>query len=161
MRPTLLAACFCMGGPLTASAQVLDIGGIQLRLGQDVSEALKSLSPYQVQYEDQSEAWLVTGKVGNRFEYLGSLTATDGKVASISKSYRISEDHDDRTAYSHASKDVRRLGGSNCTMREVEFTDDLIHQIETSCGQYRLVYVFPWLYKGDKVSASLSLSVGG
>ncbi len=124
-----------------AHSQSLDIGGIELRLGQKVDEALRSLSSYQVQYSNGS--WIVTQKVGNLYQALGAIGATANVISFISKSFNMDENEGTPETYTRASKELRRRGGTNCTTREVEFTDGLIHEFETQCGPYKLNYYMP------------------
>ena len=142
-------------------AQSLDIGGIDLRLGQDVPDALKALSAYRVEFSDQNKAWFVTQRKGEVVEQLGHFSATQNKISFILKAYAIGDDGDTPRIYTRAAKDVRQRGGNICTMREVEFADDQIDKIETRCGVYRLTYSFPWMLDGSqRVSAGISIAVG-
>ena len=51
--PVVVLVLVLLGAvPATAHAQSLDIGGIELRIGQNVDEALRSLSLYEVRYTD-------------------------------------------------------------------------------------------------------------
>ena len=160
MMRVLIVLTLAMAWASNGLAQSLDIGGIDLRLGQDVPDALKALSAYRVQYDDQAKTWFVTQKRGDLFEWLGSFRAIDNKVSSISRGYTISDDGDTQRVYTRAAKDVRQHGGSNCTMRDVEFTDNLIREIETQCGLYRLTYSFPYRFDKSRVSAGISISLG-
>jgi hypothetical protein len=56
------------GSASSATAQALDIGGIELRLGQPPEDALRSLASYQVQFVESR--WFVSQKIGARYELL-------------------------------------------------------------------------------------------
>ena len=141
-----------------AHAQSLDIGGIELRLGQKIDEALRSLSSYQVQYS--SGSWIVTQKVGNLYQVLGSIGATDNVISFVSKSFDMSENEGAPEAYTRASKEVRRRGDMTCATREVEYTDSLVREFETQCGPYKLSYSMPFkTTDGKRVLGGVSISI--
>lgn len=161
MRTAIFSAAVILLIAPRLASQTLDIGGIPLRIDQDASEAVQSMAAYQVKYENSIRAWFVSQKVGDRFEYLGSFDAVDGKVASIVKSYRAVDADDVARIYTQASKEVRRLGGPTCVMREVEYTDGVIRVIETTCGRYRLAYSLPWVDgTNGRIGTGISISVG-
>jgi hypothetical protein len=141
MRLLLLVGFLSLGITHAADAQSLDIGGIELRLGQEVDEALRSLSAYQVQYTGGS--WIVTQKVGDMHQVLGSIGAAANVLRFISKSFEVNENEGESEAYTRASKELRRRGGTTCATHEVEYNDGLIHAFETQCGMYTLSYHMP------------------
>lgn len=141
MKLYLFVAVLSFGMVHAAHAQSLDIGGIELRLGQKGDEALRSLSSYQVQYSNDS--WIVTQKVGNLHQVLGLIGATGNSISFISKSFDMNENEGAPETYTRASQELRRRGGTTCTTREVEYTDDLIRGFETQCGLYKLYYYMP------------------
>lgn len=100
-----------------AHAKSLDIGGIELRLGQKVDEALRSLSSYQVQRIGGE--WIVTQKVGDLYQVLGLIGPTDNVITFMNKSFDKSANECAPEAYKSASKEVRRRGGKTCATREV------------------------------------------
>lgn len=150
----LVTAC-AQGG----LGQSLDIGGIEVRLGQNVPDVLKALSGYLVRYDDDAKVWMVTQKRGEQFSYLGDFQATDNKVWSISKSYTLRNDGESRRVYTRAAKDLRALGGSDCVMRDIEYSDDLVQGVETRCGLYRLTYLFPSMLGDAPVSAGIAITL--
>ena len=141
IKLSLLVAVLSVGMVHAAHAQSLDIGGIELRLGQKVDEALRSLSSYQVQYSNG--VWVVSQKAGNLYQALGSIGATGNVISFIGKSFDMDENEDAPKAYTRASKELRRRGGTTCATREVEFNDDLTRGFETQCGHYILHYIMP------------------
>lgn len=145
-------------GVYAVAGQRLDIGGIELSLGQDISVALSKLSAYKVTYNDNA-GWYVSQLVGDEYQLLGALAATAAKVSLLTKQYSLPEPWDTQGVYTLAAKDVRRLGGPNCATRDVEYTDDTIHAIETQCGRYKLTLFLPGRYNGAHVGPSISLSV--
>src|SRR5437763_12723215 len=111
----VITAAFCvMLTPSAVAAQALDIGGIELRLGQNISDALKALSPYQTSYSENGHIWVVTRRGEAPFVIVGTLAATDGKVTAITKVYPLSSEYDASPVYTEASKEVRRRGGAAC-----------------------------------------------
>jgi hypothetical protein len=140
-------------------AQALDIGGIELRLGQNVAEGLRALSSYQVRYTEDAQLWLVTQRGESPYQLLGTVAATDGKISTIEKSYWLSTQYDTRRVYTQASREVHRRGGTACDTREVAFTDDQIHKLETRCGLYRLSYMFPSTYQAENIGGGITIRV--
>ena len=140
-------------------SQALDVGGIELHLGQPATEAVQALSGYQLRYSDESKGWTVTQRGESPYELLGYFSAKDGKVAFISKSYHMSSQYDAQRIYNVASQELRRRGGTACTTRVIEYTDDLVHEFETQCGGYRLSYYLPSRLGSDNVDAGISISV--
>ena len=132
---TALAAVVLIALPGPAGAQALDIGGIAIRLGEDVPEALKALSTYNVRYHDSVKSWFVSQEAGDDTEWLGNLSARNGKVSFISRGYALPKTGEINRVYTQALRDARRHGGQSCETVPVEFTDDLIHQIDTRCGR--------------------------
>lgn len=141
MKLVLFLSVLLVGMVHAVHAQSLDIGGIELRLGQKADEALRSLSSYQVQYNGSS--WIVSQKIGNRHQFLGSIGATTNTISFISKSFDMGENERAAETYTRASKELRRRGGTTCATREVEYTDGLIRGFDTQCGPYTLSYFMP------------------
>jgi len=130
-----------------------------LRLGQKVDEALRSLSSYRLQYIG-SDSWIVTQKVGNLYQVLGSIGATANVISFISKSFDMNENEDAPDAYTRVSKELRRCGGTTCATREVEYTDGLIRGFDTKCGPYKLSYYMPTKTDdGARIFGGVSISI--
>lgn len=158
MRFVLLVGILSLGTVHAVHAQSLDIGGIELRLGQKVDEALRSLSSYQVKYS--GDAWWVSQKVGDRYQFLGSISATANVLSVIIKSFDMNESEDAPETFTRAFREVRRRGGMTCATREVEYTDGLIHEFETQCGSYKLSYAMPFkTADGKRILGGVSISV--
>ncbi len=158
MKIVLFVGILSVGMVNAALAQSLDVGGIELRLGQKIDEALRSLSSYQVQHN--SGSWIVTQKIGKRHQLLGSIGAKDNAIIFISKSFEMNANEGAPEVYTRASKEVRRRGGMTCTTREVEYSDNLIHEFETQCGPYNLSYSMPFkTTDGNSVPGGVSISI--
>jgi hypothetical protein len=142
-----------------AGAQSLDIGGIELHLGQSSTDALKSLSAYQVRYSESAKIWLISQRGEAPFEMLGTFGVENGKVSIISKSYNLPSEYDSQRVYSQASFEVHRRGGNACDTHELEFNDNEIHGIETRCGSYRLIYYLPFTFNSVNTGPGISLSL--
>ena len=141
MSVFLFVGVLLFGMVNAAHAQSLDIGGIELRIGQKVDEALRSLSTYEVQYFGNE--WFVRQKVGDLYMALGGIGATDKVISYINKSFDINENEDAPKVYTRAANELRRLGGTTCTTHELVLNDSLIHGFETQCGPYKLTYHMP------------------
>ena len=157
MKLVLLVGLLSVGMVHSAQAQSLDIGGIELRLGQKVDEALRSLSSYQVKYS--SGSWVVTQKVGELHQVLGTISARDNAITFIGKVFNWSANAGDATEYTRASEEVHRRGGMTCVTREVEWTDGLIHAFETQCGLFKLSYFLPDRFNGELSRAGVNISI--
>jgi hypothetical protein len=145
------------GSASSATAQALDIGGIELRLGQPPEDALRSLASYQVQFVESR--WFVSQKIGARYELIGNFSATGDAITFIGKSFPIKSDGDVSEVNTVASKELRRRGGNACSTREAEYTDNLINGFETQCGAYKLTYTMPWKLAQGSATANVQLFV--
>ena len=158
MKLALFVGLLSVGMFQAAKAQSLDIGGIELRLGQKVDEALRSLSSYHVRYS--SGSWIVTQTAGEQFQVLGSISATDNVISFINKSFDTSSYEGVPEAYTRASKEVRRRGGMACVTGEVRHTDNLIRSFQTWCGPYELSYLMPFKTADGRTTLSgVSISI--
>src|SRR6202171_3835782 len=111
---TALAAVVLIALPGPAGAQALDIGGIAIRLREDVPEALKALSTYNVRYHDSVKSWFVSQEAGDDTEWLGHLSARNGNVKFISRGYALPKTSDINVVYTQALRDGRRNRGRTC-----------------------------------------------
>lgn len=123
-----------------ASAQSLDIGGIELHIGQKIDDALKSLSAYNVSFEKNQ--WIVTQGLGDQTELLGTISAEENLIRFISRDFRLRGPGDAPEVYTRASEEVRRRGGDACFTREVK-NNGRISSFMTQCGPYELIYLMP------------------
>lgn len=140
------------------NAQSLDVGGIELKLGQKVDDALRSLSNYQVQYVGSS--WFVSQETGNRSRFLGVIAATNNEISFIRKSFAIDGNESAVEVYSQASKELRTRGGTACFTREAIFSDGVINGFDTRCGKYELSYTMPWKDgTGNRILSGVSISI--
>lgn len=135
----------------------LDIGGIELRVGQKIDEALRLLSPYKVEFNNGS--WFVTQKSGNAYQILGIISAENNVISFITKSFNMNSPEDLADVYTRASKELRRRGGTTCAIRELEVTNGLIIGFETKCGPYKLSVFMPSKINNIIHSASIDISV--
>ncbi len=140
-----------------ASAQFLDIGGIELGIGQKIDDALKSLSAYNVSFEKNQ--WIVTQGLGDQTELLGTIGARENLINLISKSFRLRGHGDAPAVYTLASEEVRRRGGDACFTREVK-NNGTISAFITQCGPYELTYSIPFKsLEGSTFSGGVHISV--
>src|ERR1051325_915257 len=99
MRYLPIVACLLALVAGRAEGQALDIGGIQVRLGQNVADALRTVSSYQVRYSDDAKLWFVTQRGESEYVLLGTLSATDGRISGITKVYQLSNQYDTQRVY--------------------------------------------------------------
>jgi len=158
MKQYLFAAMLSVSMIHMAYAESLDIGGIELHLGQKVDDALRSLSTYHVQYIGSS--WFVSQKVGDVYMSLGVIAATDKIISYISKSFDINENEEAPKVYTRAANELRRLGGTDCTTYEIVMSDELIHSFETQCSSYKLTYNMPMKDgEGRRILGGVSITI--
>ena len=101
----------------------------------------------------------MTQRVGGRIDWLGHFSVIDGRISLLSKGYSSAEEADTPQTYTRAWQDVHQRGGNSCRTRNVEYTDGLVHEIETRCGAYRLVYTFPMRSDDGVIDAGISVTV--
>lgn len=156
MRPFLFAVLFGLCTAPTAGAQSLDIGGIELRLGQPVDEALRSLSPYRVQRLE--DVWSVSQKAGDHYDLLGVISATANAITSIRKYFTLEENEDAGRLYALALKEARRRGGTICSTRNYEASS--VPSFFTDCGPYTATVTMPFRdFQKNRIRAGVSLAV--
>ena len=116
--PAVCVVAVLLGAvPATAHAQSLDIGGIELRIGQNVDEALRSLSLYEVRYTDIGDGlahWAVMQRNGDYWQQLGSLNAQANVITNLSKAFSIGETKNTTRVYKLALRELHRRGGEGC-----------------------------------------------
>ncbi len=157
MKLTLLLCSLWIGTLHAAHAQSLDIGGIELRIGQNVDEALESLSAYNVQWN--KDHWFVTQGLGKGLKLLGTFSSQEKHITFISKSFWIKNSGDAPEVYTRASEEIRRRGGDSCITREFK-NNGIISSFITQCGPYELTYTMPWHSKeGTPVNGGVHISV--
>ena len=132
-------------------AQSLDIGDIEIEIGQDKKSVLKSLSLYFLdqKYRENDERYDVYDKSGGKM--LGVLLIDDGKVSAIMKYYRFfskatnaAHAMDEWGLYFLARSKLHDRGGKQCDVTErVMVKTEMVYGFETKCGAYTLVYHMP------------------
>lgn len=160
MTLRLLVAFGLLVYPAGSSAQSLDIGGIEIRLGQSAPEALRSLASYQARYAQDLNAWFISQRVGSNTEFLGHFSAVNARVAYVSKNFAMKAPDELPAMYTAAMRETKRRGGQRCVLSTDESGDGLIHQIDTRCGPYRLNYFFPFRNETGFIAASVAISIG-
>ena len=159
MRIFTIVACLLIFFIGRLAGHALDIGGIQVHLGQNVTDALRTLSPYQVRYDESARLWFVTQKDEFQYDLLGTITATGGRISGITKVFKLHNQYDTQHVYTQASTTLHALGGNLCDTRDVYFTDGQVHTIETQCGLYRLTYFFASRSRDQDIDAGITISV--
>ncbi len=100
--------------PIQLHAQSLDIGGIDVQLGQPLTTTvLKLRAAYDVNYDEGTKRWFISRKDGNPATYFGNLDVIADRVTRIQKAYNFDNDmYKLSDAYSMALRDSQRLGGT-------------------------------------------------
>jgi hypothetical protein len=148
-------------------AQTLDIGGIELRLGESGTTALADLrSAYDVRYEESIGMWSIFRKrvADDPYVFVGQVYIKAGVVSRIVKDYELTDQYDLVDVYSTAMKQVRKRGGATCNTWPQEMTDGRFWSIHTTCGSYELTLNLPNRLHGqasgdNRASAGVSATV--
>ena len=134
------------------AAQSLEIGGIAVKLGEPLTDALTHLkAAYNPQFIKEAwrgappQWWIMTNNGDDR---LGEIRATDGVVNYIEAKYDTSDEYELDQVYIRALTDVGRLGGTVCTTTPTIYpaSSDLPQgsvKIDTKCGLYTLELHLP------------------
>ncbi len=161
MKLALLAGFLLFGVLHQARAETLAIGGIELRLGQKIEEALTSLSFYDVRHIGD-DSWLVNEKIetpdGTLFIPLGSIRAKSNLVIFIGKEFKVRHNEDSGEIYAHALKETHLLGGKNCSTHEQWLANGSFSGFKTECGNYEVTYTMPSWFGKRSVWAGVSIS---
>ena len=163
----------------TSYAQSLDIGGVELALGQSEGYAREQLSKfYNVsipidQTQRGSYHHVIDWSNKNKPKFIGGVYFAKGKLTIISKDYLEHINNPNFSfVYAIASADLEAKGGKKCTYKESSqeptssFVDKksnnqigYIHQIQKICGAYKLTLTMPTLINEDVISPSLTMSL--
>jgi hypothetical protein len=147
MRLIMLCCIALLAGSSRLPAQSLDIGGIELTIGQPIETALAKLSGvYAVRFDDTDsgdwKTWNVETKEGDKS--LGAVSSVGGKVALIQKDYHFPSTGDVPPMYTTAMTETQRRGGKVCTTKTPRTgSDSMIRMITTDCGKYTLTLHLP------------------
>jgi hypothetical protein len=158
MRFTVLCSLVFLSAASPLGAQSLDIGGIEVRIGQPIELALSQLRvAYNLKYEDNVKRWFVSRQDGSVDVSLGQVGVADGIVNFIAKEYKIDVYRLD-AVYTAAMHDTQRRGGTTCTTFPSE-SENVIHSIETVCGRYRLGFTLPFTIPAMQYGGGIQLYV--
>ncbi|HKK09042.1 MAG TPA: hypothetical protein VKA44_09170 [Gemmatimonadota bacterium] len=148
----------------SAAAQSLDIGGVEVHLGEAGTVALRQLrAAYNLQYVDGAKAWGVTRKNGPQdYTSLGMFSIDSGTVTWISKDYEIPDVQRLGNIFQQAVRDLRARGGKACFMWPNEMTNGMIFGASMKCGPYTLDLNLPRESTAiPSMGAGISIRVGG
>jgi hypothetical protein len=142
------------------SAQSLDVGGIEIRLGQDVGEAFKSLAQYQV--VRLSDSWAVMEKVGASSRLLGIITAQGNRIDFVSKAFELESDADGPEVLTRAVKELRIRATADCNTSATNggYTGDLVSGFVIRCGRLAARYLMPSRISGVETPGAVALELG-
>lgn len=149
-----ISAIILAGLSSGAFAQSLDIGGVELRIGQSKNEAISLLSAYEVQFK--SSGWFVTNK--STESLIGYFKVSSNKLIYIEKGFQVNNNGSE--VYYLARSELISRGGAECVFSESETlngSDKFIHFIK-KCGPYELRYLMPISKKYDPI---ISISTPG
>jgi hypothetical protein len=160
MRLITFLVVVALAGPSSVRSQSLDIGGIEIHLGQDLPSTLSKLqSAYDVKYEDALKLWSVSKKrTGNDpYNVIGRVGVTGETVSLVERIYDLGDVYDLQNVYSVAMLETRKRGGTSCHTSPYGPSSALYWRIDTVCGQYMVSLILPGK---DKALASANDSEG-
>ena len=160
-----LAVARILAMPCEAVAQSLDIGGIEIRIGQDQESVLTQLGAVyrlqNVQVNSESKSWSVYRR-GAENEGIGSFWLTNGLIIAIEKRWEFAPNwpgRSSRALFSNALAETKRIGGARCEFRLEELGAEYgVFGFITSCGRYTLTYQLPGP-ANDNTSYAVTLTV--
>ena len=129
--------------------QSLDIGGIEIRLGQSQESVLTQLGAvYRLQNMPVSgdyKWWSVYRKDASSGEIdVGSFWLKNGVVINIEKEWQFGPDKSPHDLFNTALADAKRLGGKQCTFGLEEIDKQYgVTGYTTTCGRFQLAYQIP------------------
>lgn len=147
--------------PIQLHAQSLDIGGIDVQLGQPLTTTvLKLRAAYDVNYDEGTKRWFISRKDGNPATYFGNLDVIADRVTRIQKAYNFDNDmYKLSDAYSMALRDSQRLGGT-LSKTTLEQPDGQVRSVVTVYGRYVLEFTLPFTTKeGRIVGAGITVTL--
>ena len=156
MMSRIVAALIFAGFVSRLPAQTLDVGGIEVRLGESGTTALGDLrTAYDVRYEENIGMWSVFRKraANDPFVLVGQLYIKGGIVSRIMKDYEVSDPYDLVDVYSTGMKYLQKRGGSDCKSWPQEMTDNRFWSVHTICGTYELTLNLPNRVRGQSSAA--------
>ena len=160
MRIVSLACLVAFAAARPLCAQSLDIGGIELRIGQPTEAVISQLRvAYILTYQDEVKRWLVSQQEGSLQVSLGQFDSRDGVVTFIAKDYHVRQPSDLAHIYTTGMRETQRRGGSACTTVPLAWSDNVFLTIETNCGRYKLSLGLPFTVGDAQYSASVQLTV--
>lgn len=168
-----ISVMFCAS---TAFAQAIDIGGVTVRIGDDVVTAMKNVrqalpSEFSVgrvhirrgsEAEDTTSEWIVSkadapGHMPSTT--VATVSVKEGLVSSIVKFYDIGDGSDIAEAYTAALRDARRDAFQACTTSLVKLNYDVVRVVRTICGAYELDLDLSWIDKAMPGRSKTSIAV--
>jgi len=165
MKLLVVFALLAVGSVSLLPGQSLDIGGLEIRVGQPTSDVIARLrSAYTVNFDEGLKLWFVTKTPDGSgpIVWVGNFAATNGIVSSISKGYALPDFQELAAVYTQAIIDVHLRGGTTCVTQPVASADGVVRRIQSACGRYVLNLLLPWKQNnGDTIGAGVSIDVGG
>lgn len=155
--PTIAIALLLVIAP-NLQAQSLDIGGIELNLGERSETALAKLKlVYDIRYFEEFRAWFASNRASK--EDVGNVQVSDGKVITLTKTYHVMPPSVANEVYTDALRELKKRGGTNCSTGHLFTPSQAIGAIQTSCGKYKLNLYLPYRSSGGEPSSFWHLSV--
>jgi hypothetical protein len=141
----LIAMPLSSGQSSTATDNVLEIRGIELRLGMDESAVLQKVASANLDARELSApdkgTWLLCDSPDDRQCDIGSVTFEKGKLVLVSRTWRSTRDAFTlASSILGAAKDLERRGYTHCELRTDETFDPLgeIRSVVFRCGPMKL-----------------------
>ena len=165
MKRLLMLAMLLLAVSPQLRAQALDIGGIEIRIGQPIATALSRLQvAYDIKYQEGQKEWSVFKKrsrATDLYILVGSVEVEGETVSLINKFYELADAYELTNLYTQAMREIHKRAGSACTTSPVEYADNLLRTIKTVCGEYSLWLGLPERLRTSTIASDNEGSVGG
>jgi hypothetical protein len=159
MRLVLFFALTALLSTVPIDAQTVDIGGIEVRLGGNATDAVAKLrASFVVDYQNSLKSWLVSKKATNNSPANASVALIGVEGANISyilKYYDLGDSRNISGVLSAALEEARRGSGHVCRTSMIASRQRLVRVIRTICGDYTVDLA---LSRVDTTNASAAMN---
>ncbi len=168
-----IGVLFCAS---TAFAQAIDIGGVDVRIGDDATTAMKNVaqalpSEFSVgrlhilrgsEPIDTTSEWIVSkadapGRMPSTT--VATVSVKGGLISTIAKYYDIGDGSDIADVYTAAMRDARRDAFQPCTTSLVKMNFNDVRAVRTVCGSYQLDLNLSWTNTTGSDRSATSIAV--
>lgn len=179
IRALIIAAS--IGLISSSHAQSLDVGGVELALGQSEEYAREQLSKfYSVsipvnETPDGAYHHIIDWSNKNKPRTIGGIFLSKGKITTINKDYVEHINNPNFSViYAIASADIESKGGKKCSYKESSQDPSAtskesysqnkigyIQRIHKMCGVYELIMTLPTVVEQEVIPPSLTMKISG